>query len=251
MDNFWSRVRSLEQRVVEARQLSSEDRDNLLRDAGLSLTDLIGAIGDRSGPLDLRRGLCWVLARLGDRRRVGPALIRLARDSSEDSGLRAEAARCLGYVRSKRATRPLIDVLLSDPVDEVRTSAAYALGPLRDSRSLSAMISVLNNRTESPDLRGMVAEQLSWFEHPRVVCELIRALGDEVAEVRFWAAYSLGRIGDHRSVAALQEVAATDHAVRPPYGSIAEEAQQALQSIRARVTTVISDEEVGRAPRQK
>lgn len=159
----------------------------------------------------------------------------MVRRPDEDVELRAEAARSLAFLGSRLATRPLIDTMLTDKEVELRKAAAYALGGLRDKRAFEAMLDVLNNMHEAPEVRGMVAEQFTNLRDDRAIAPLIAALNDPSVEVRFWAAYALGQLGGVEAIPALERVATGDEAVRAPYGSVKNEAAEAITNIRVRL----------------
>jgi len=161
------------------RNLNNPD-SSIRSDAAAALFDLndsraveplIEALSDEDA--DVRGSAAAALAKSRDRRAVEPLLERLNDDDpevrgvaaiglgvindtraaealilaldDEDFGVRANAAISLGeHLKEPRALEPLID-RLSDAVSVVRSSSAYALGELGDSRAVDALNETLND----------------------------------------------------------------------------------------------------------
>ena len=70
------------------------------------------------------------------------ALIPILNDN--DEFVRREAAYSLGQTRSRRATAPLNERLLSDKEDGVRAAAAIALGEIADEAAVVVLATVLS-----------------------------------------------------------------------------------------------------------
>ncbi len=113
-------------------------------------------------------------------------------------------------------------------------AAAYSLGLLGDHRAVDPLLACLADRSEDPRVRGFAAEALTGPSERRAVPALIAALGDPSVEVRFWAAFALGELGDPAALSALQQLAQTDEATLPGWWSVSDEAAAAIESIRAR-----------------
>jgi len=59
---------------------------------------------------------------------------------------RSQAAIDLGFQKDTSAVMPLIKVLEEDEYNDVRKSAAYALGMLRDKRAVTVLVNALNDK---------------------------------------------------------------------------------------------------------
>ena len=98
-------------------------------------------------------------------------------------------------------TEPVLRKTLGGPAWIARRNAAWALGALKDSEAVPALIDALK------DTDAGVREQVAWalgaIGDRRAVDGLVTALGDSVAGVRKQAAWALGAIGDHRAVPGL------------------------------------------------
>ena len=57
------------------------------------------------------------------------------------------------------------------------------------------------------------------------------ALTDSSVEVRFWAAFSLGALKDLQALPALQRLAEQDEGILSNWGSVRDEAVEAIRSI--------------------
>lgn len=76
------------------------------------------------------------------------------------------------------------------------------------------------------------AEALGHISDKRATDSLIKSLEDVSVEVRFWAAFALGEIGDPKAIPELKRLAARDSAILPHWGSVSLEAQKAINRIR-------------------
>jgi len=170
------------------------------------------------------------------------ALIPLLEDRTEF--VRREAAYALGDAPNSAATAPLVRLMQKDKILEVRTAAAIALGRIGDVSAIESLSAILKTRPREDDefLRrssarsmGQIA-QISVTGNPTVLTpqnflpEKFKDLGasdaigaippiftaavdillnvlrnkNESDDTRREAAYSLGAIGDSRSIPTLQ-----------------------------------------------
>ncbi len=191
------------------------------------------------------------------------ALLPLLNDRSEF--VRREAAHALGEVGDPSATSPLVRILKSEKILEVRTAAAMALGKIGAPAAIDDLVSILKSRVREDDefLRRSAARsigQIAQIERtgvrrvltpqnflpdklkdlgpsgagkaPRTefsisVDVLITVLrnGRESDDTRREAAFSLGAIGDAKAVPALR----TFTSASDPY--LAEISREALLKI--------------------
>ena len=89
---------------------------------------------------DTRLYAVWALGKLGDARAL-PVVTEAS--LSEDAGMRKMAAYVLGQFHDRAAT-PRLEVLLGDPVADVRWNAAIALASLGDAAGLEVLRSMID-----------------------------------------------------------------------------------------------------------
>ena len=211
------------------RPVGKRDIEAVLQAGADSITDLYAILRDRNVNTDVRSAICWILARVSDQRAV-PALLGALGD--ESSKLRAAAARSLGELGGDANVQPLIAAMVEDEDAEVRLSGAYALGLLGNKQAVEPLVTRLRDANEDPRVRGAIAEALADLRDRRAVIPLIKALSDKSIEVRFWAAFALGELGDARALPELERMAGADDAVLPGHGALKEEAQAAVRRIK-------------------
>lgn len=231
---FKSKLQSIIEKLdPEFRAEGQRDIEAVLEAGATSYNDLLAILPNQNASKDIRTIVCWVLARLGNKRAIS-ALLAVLED--KDPELRTAAVRSLGELGSKRAVRPLITALHTDEDVEVRLATAYALGLLGDKRAVKPLMTKLSDQNEEPKVRGITAEALADLKDRRAVTPLIVALSDESIEVRFWAVFALGELGDSRALPELERLAAMNHAILPGWGPVNEEAAMAIQRIQDQMT---------------
>jgi HEAT repeat protein len=147
------------------------------------------------------------------------------------------AAKALIDTEGRYVQRGLERLLRSHQSPKVRAEAAWALGfHSSGSRAVPALLRALGDRTEDTDVRCHAAEALGHLvperEHAEVLAALLHALTDREPEVRFWAAFALGNLGDERAIPALQRLADRDSEVVPGWWSLRKEALDSIEQIR-------------------
>ena len=163
----------------------------------------------RSRDEDVRDRAAFALGRIGmtgDLRVVEP-LIQALHDKQE--GVRRTATFWLGMLKDKRATAPLIQVLIdTHRRDYEREDAAKALGELADLQALQVLLKVLR---ESGSMLGYHAgKAIVEIKETSVVPEVIDILMDKDSPGRGYAAWTLGNLGDERAVQPLIDVATNE-----------------------------------------
>lgn len=190
--------------------------------------------------VDVRSTIVWIVGQ----HRVPAAidaLVALLQDAAPE--LRAGAAIALGKFRPDDApldgvVAALVEAMRSGPDPRARETSAWALGGIGDPAVTEALLAVLANAQEGPGVRGQAAESLGSTARDNAAAAipgLLAALGDPEAEVRYHAAFALAQLGDATVVPALEHMAAHDDGVLPVLGSLRDEAQDALDSIRRRM----------------
>jgi hypothetical protein len=177
-------------------------------------------------PHEADRGLVWLTGKLQMVDYI-PKLGELYQ-KTQDTSVRQALLHSLGMMESTEANPYLFAVLQSDAPTDVRISAAYALQIGQRPEAITPLLTVAMNPNESPSLRGMAIESLSYQADKTLVPTLLPLLNDAAPEVRFWALYTIGEIGDKGfadQIAALSQ----DEAHVEPYGSIGQEACRILE----------------------
>jgi HEAT repeat protein len=116
---------------------------------------------------------------------------------STDAGLRVAAASALGALARPESRIPL-ERTLEDPDWRVRAQAAYGLSRLHDPKSTTALVELLT-RDASALCRNASALALGRIGDPRSIPALERALDDVSDRVRREAVLALERCGDPRA----------------------------------------------------
>jgi HEAT repeat protein len=130
--------------------------------------------------------------------REGTGILRAAMEtlsSHPDPAARARAASELGRIGGEEAVDALIGAL-RDPVKEVRASASGALASI-GFPALGALTGVLADGNWV--VRYRAAEALGGIRDSRSVTALIHALCDGRDHVRYMAAKGLGKLGETRA----------------------------------------------------
>lgn len=141
----------------------------------------------------------------------------------------------LGSAKDDRASRALASALVSDPDAEVRLLAAHGLGKIGDELAVSALYEALNDearmvRTASvkalaaqkdsrhserllpmladkeASTRGAAATALGEMRCAAAVGPLLSLIDDPVSNVSVRAIEALGKIGDERAIAGLEDL---------------------------------------------
>jgi HEAT repeat protein/beta-lactamase regulating signal transducer with metallopeptidase domain len=119
------------------------------------------------------------------------------------ASVRAAAAQALGSMRDTLAVRALMEALRRDTDAEVRRNAAWALGQIEDGRAVPALSDALRSDADA-EVRRAAAEALGSIEDPRAVPALVEALQrNEQPELRRAVIDALGSIEDKSVVPAL------------------------------------------------
>jgi hypothetical protein len=113
---------------------------------------LVDGLGDAQ--LENQIYSLWALGSIGDTSAT-PEIIK--KMGSSEPSLRRTSAYVLGVLKDQRGLYPL-QVLLNDPVEDVRWNAAMALAQMNDA-SGAALLMKLTERSHLDTLTGMTAEQ--------------------------------------------------------------------------------------------
>ena len=107
-----------------------------------------------------------------------PRLLQMLRDSEERPRVRIEVAQALGRIGDQRAIAGLIEVLRTDPREELRGAAATSLGHLAIESAAKPLIIALDTE-QNLMVQIDIVSALGSFKHPTVVAALSEILESE------------------------------------------------------------------------
>jgi HEAT repeat protein len=194
-----------------------------------SLALLRRALLDESMSTALTIAACSIAGRAGDRSLAGALLAVFSR--STQPAVIWECAKALTTCHDVVVVDTLIRSVDRPATVAHQPAAAWALGVIRERRSVAALVRALE-RTDSPDsTRAHAAEALGAIGAGEAAGPLIRALSDLSPDVRYSAAYSLGALRAKGARTRLQEMARLDEGTTDAGLRVAEEAAWALDQI--------------------
>ena len=201
-----------------------------LRQAGVvSVKGLKEVVESAGAERELQAAACDVLGRLSHGLRETTFPLAELMERSDDPLVIWEAAKALAMMDARDAATTVVPLLTSENRERA-TAAAWVLGSTRCVEAVDDLRAIVRRTSVETEVRGQAAEALGLLQSREAVQDLIDALEDRAAEVRYWAAYALGRIRDRRALPALEELARTDQ--RPiELGTVASEAREAIDSI--------------------
>ena len=91
----------------------------------------------------------------------------------------------------------------------------------------------MEDKSEHPRVRSEAAEALAHGHRKNSHNVLLKGLGDPSKDVRFWCAFALGEMAEHRAITPLKRLVATDKRVVKGFHSIAKEAADAIENIQS------------------
>jgi HEAT repeat protein len=173
------------------------------------LVQILVENGDIAGLLSLLRDprypyrleIVRALNKMKDRE-VFQALIDVLRsDPSEE--VRSTAAETLGFTKNIFALTPLITAL-KDPSGMVRSRAAQGLGRLRDKRAGTQLMKILED--PHPAVRRNAVHALGLIEYTKAFSSICTCLEDEDLYVKAAAAGAIGRLGCQNGIQVLKKI---------------------------------------------
>jgi HEAT repeat protein len=213
----------------EARRAMLSDLRRLEAEEPLSVDSLIGVLSDDTRPPQLRSASAWIIGVAGDATAAASLVEQLRDEAPSELVWEVTKALCnLGHGGDilRRLVREAANPVL-------RQAAAYGLGRIRDEESVGILCEVVASPNETPAVRGQAAESLAYLSDARALTTLLQAVQDPGPEVRFWSVFALGHLRERRAIPALEKMAATDHAIVEGWGSVSEEAREALRQLQA------------------
>ena len=186
-------------------------------------------LSDRYNPPErIQLSLLEIAMTDGERRRF---IARLNGRTQEDA---FEAAKAVWDDSDERLERPLILTLRNGRRPFNRAAAAFAMQMVTTPKTIKALESAVNNKSERPRVRGQAAEALAHRHRKKSHAVLLDGLSDSGKEVRFWCAFALGEMGEERAIPLLQRLVDTDRRIVKGFHSVAKEAADAIENIRTK-----------------
>jgi HEAT repeat protein len=227
--NFIHLLNSIINNLDSNFRIKGQQDIELIIESGVnSYDDLLNMLSRNIG-IELKTIACWLLGRLGEKRAI-PTLVCLLKHQNHQ--LRNAATIALGELDAKESLESLITTLINENNEEVAEAIVYTLGLLGDKAAFDILVNILQNTNKNPKIRGLAAEALADIRDQRAVMPLIEVLKDTSVEVRFWAIFSLGELGNEQALSELQTLALTDKSVLSDWGSIKEESLTAIHRIK-------------------
>jgi HEAT repeat protein len=160
------------------------------------------------------------LGNIGDAS-VIPALLPLLKDAEDE--VRSAACVAIAKFCDPSTFDDITNVLLDDPMIEVRQSAARALGETKHPAAIPFLMEALRDSSWWFEREQAAADLFTAIEKmgPAVVEPLLEALGDKEGTVRRYAATMLGDMGDPR---AIEELGMALYDLHNEVGKVAAEA---------------------------
>ncbi len=141
----------------------------------------------------------------------GPVMMRTREtlaDTSEDVGVRADAAEALGNFADWHSVPALSTAAADDPSAQVRAAAVRALGQLDIPTGQDAIVGALADSDAGVRAAAVdAAMSLNGFSSHS---EIVGLISDSDARVRYRAAVAVGELGIDEGAAALEGVVLTD-----------------------------------------
>ena len=147
----------------------------------------------------VRSRAALALGKIGDTKAIRPLLSALKDNEDE---VRSAACLALGLFNDPSTFDEITNVLLDDPIIEVRQAAARALGNTQHPAALPYLMEALHDSFWWYEREYAAGDLLSAIEKmgDAAVDPLIEALGDKEGTVRKFAALLLGKLGDARAI---------------------------------------------------
>ncbi len=171
-------------------------KDKAWRPTASEMERLVAFASDLDSDPYAIRFLTWIFGQEKFECVVEPLILWLVNPIVD---VRSEVAYALGKIGDERAVNPLI-ACLTDTEADVRRAASFALGEIGDMRAVPTLLARLEDA--EADVRHAAAETLGKIGDEQAVDPLLVCLAvtEEETGVRRAAAKALGQIGDERAV---------------------------------------------------
>ena len=229
-NSFHERIRSAVEELPEDLRVAALKDLSALERHGAVDEELLGhLVANASEPAQLRAIGAWAIGVLQEPSLAGQLEAVIQREDSPEA-LLWEATKSL--CKLGRGVSIFRRLVVEGHTAQARKAAAYALGCLQNQEATADLCRVLSSTTEVPAVRGQVAEALGYLRDRSAFSSLLQAVHDPSAEVRYWTAFALGQLGDRRAEPVLERLRQHDLAQVEDWGTVAEEADRALDELR-------------------
>lgn len=154
-----------------------------------------------TGDFHQRWEVAKVFPRLGNFA-IAPLVDILADSAEEDRELRWFAARILGDFHAPEAIAALVEVLKTDPSEDLTAMAAAALASLgassKNATAFRLAIDALTELLHQEDTRSLAVRALSHIRHSETITPLLSVIQDKQVAVRTTAIEALSSFQDER-----------------------------------------------------
>lgn len=217
---------------------------NLQANRITTYNQIFDLLKNENSEVSLRKEACnavFTLYKTVDKRRAIPPLLVALK--SQDDDLRADAAKTLGQLNSRRAVDSLIELARDKTQPElVRTMAIQGLEGIGDKRAILPLTQIMFDQSEDLRIRIQAVEWTSEFTDGRSLEDYVALLSDPSPDIRFWAAFGLTWLNNWIDITPalekLDEIVAFDHNLPSLWGwHVDREALRALETIHYRQVT--------------
>lgn len=207
-----SRVRALKETFLEGETAGADEQKRtveILAKEGTveAIPVLADALRDEKNVrADVRGKIAHEISEFHDNRAI-PYLVEAINEDESDTVVNYAVAS-LGDLGNIEALDTLKNVLRSSDeyADNIRYTAALSLAELEDVQVIPALSDVLDDETDSEDVRSAAVQALSNLEDAKTTSALINALSAPEENVRGIAIEALGSLGTKEAISELQEL---------------------------------------------
>lgn len=189
--------KAIEDPIPDVRKTAAEALTNIGSEQAINA--LLKALEDTND--EVRSAVVWAIGYCGSENNVPRLIKSLSKDRY--SGVRMNAARALGKIKSDTAVPALLKALEDSDYYDCE-SAVWALGEIGSDAAISALAKALEHANS--EIRWSVANALGETGSDVAIPILSKALQDLEAEVRECAVEALGRISTDAVIPLLIEV---------------------------------------------
>jgi HEAT repeat protein len=191
--------------------------------------ELVALCRDKARPQADRVQACLLLGQMKFREAL-PNLIEIVQQEHEGE-LVWQSLATIGAIGSRRATRPLLQLLRSTTSAVTRHGAVLGLMQLADERTRGELTRIAANKQEEENTRALATEALGLLKSKRRTSRfLIGALHDPSPAVRFSSLCAIGALKDRTALPFIRPLL-NDSSIADGAESIGDRANLVLRSM--------------------